>query len=385
MTDKELAAAVAQIVARIDEINTFYINKIASQIKKIGTMNASSVDRLLVMSDMGADVNEINTRLMQAANLNRQDLFAVYEQILADAYANPRFSMFITDDNPLPRADKSRIEQYVQLVSAQTANTLTNLSNTTAVSTPYQNAVDRAILSVSTGMTDYKTATRQVIQEIGYNGLQVQYGSGYHRRLDTAVRQNIIDGANQIAQQASLMIGEALGYDAVELSAHARSAPDHEPVQGRVFLRAEFDRMQSGADFVDVDGNHYEGFRRPIGEWNCMHIAMAFSTQSSVRAYSDKQLAAWEKTNTDGAIIEGKKYTVYQAVQKMREMETEVRRQKDVATAARYAGDSDLRRTCQSKINALTAHYNAFAKAAGVTPRRDRLMVEGFRAVKVIG
>jgi hypothetical protein len=112
---------------------------------------------------------------------------------------------------------------------------------------------------------------------------------------------------------------------------------------------------------------------------------MSFSTQHSVRRYSDAQLADWKKANNEGVTIEGKKYTVYQAVQKMREIETEIRRQKDTAVAATAAGDNILRQSCQTKINALTAHYNAFAKSAGITPRRDRLMVQGFRAVKVLG
>lgn len=383
MTPDELNAALARITARLDEINTFYISKVAEQIKKIGTLNANNINRLSIMAEMGADVNEINRQLMQATGLNTRELFSVYSQILDDTYADTRFARFFTA-GPLPLPDRTRIAQYARLISVQTATALSNISNTTAVSAPYQEAVDKAIIAVSTGVTDYKAATRQVIRDLGYNGLQVQYDSGYHRRMDSAVRQNIIDGANQLAQHASLMIGDALGFDAIELSAHARSAPDHEPVQGRVFLKSEFDRIQSGADFVDVDGNRYAGFRRPIGEWNCMHIAMSFSTQHSMRRYSDAQLAAWKKTNNDGVTIEGKKYTVYQAVQKMREIETEVRRQKDAAVAAQHAGDATLRQTCQAKINTLTAHYNAFAKAAGVTPRRDRLMVEGFRAVKVI-
>jgi hypothetical protein len=384
MTQDELNAALAQIIARLDEINTFYIHKVAEQIKKIGTLNASSINRLSIMAEMGADVNEINNRIMQAAGLNARTLFSVYSQILNDTYADTRFARY-SSAGPLPTTDRARLTQYARLVSAQTANTMVNLSNTTAVSTSYQAAVDKAIYAVSTGVTDYKAATRQAIQEIGYNGLQVRYDSGYHRRMDSAIRQNIIDGANQLAQQSSLMMGDALGYDAVEISAHARSAPDHEPVQGRVFLKSEFDRMQNGQDFVDVDGNRYAGFKRPIGEWNCMHIAMSFSTQHSVRRYSDAQLADWKKANNEGVTIEGKKYTVYQAVQKMREIETEIRRQKDTAVAATAAGDNILRQSCQTKINALTAHYNAFAKSAGITPRRDRLMVQGFRAVKVLG
>ena len=82
-------------------------------------------------------------------------------------------------------------------------------------------------------------------------------------------------------------------------------------------------------------------------------------------------------------MIEGKQYSIYQAGQLMREIETEIRRQKDVAVAAQRAGDDILRQSCQKKINALSRKYNDVAKASGITPRRDRMTVQGFKAVSV--
>lgn len=214
--------------------------------------------------------------------------------------------------------------------------------------------------------------------------MQVQYASGYHRRLDTAARQNIIDGACQIAQHSADEIGKALGYDAVELSAHLNSAPDHEPVQGHVFLLAEYAKMQAGMACVDVDGHHFAGFKRPIGEWNCGHFAAPFSTEYSVRKYSDHQLAAWITSNHAGVTIGSKEgLTLYQCSQMMRKIETDTRRWKDVAIAARAAGDDDLRREAQQHINALSARYNLIAKQSGLSQRRDRMAVDGFKAIKV--
>ena len=382
LTEKQLEEAVGRITSRLDEINTAFITKIATQIKKIGELNQSSINRMVIMSEMGADVTEITMRLRKATGLNLRDLFVIYNAALNDVYTDKRFRSYLVD-NPLQQDDKSRLTHYAQAVSVQTAQTITNLSNTTAIAEPYRVAVDRAIFAVSTGMADYKSATRDVIRSLGYNGMQVQYASGYHRRLDTAVRQNIIDGANQVAQNASLMMGEMLEYDAVELSAHLRSAPDHEPVQGRVFLKSEFEKMQTGQSFVDIDGHYFEGFARPIGEWNCMHIAMSFSTEHSVRKYTDRQLQDWKAKNAAGCEINGKHMSIYEAGQYMRQIETEIRREKDAAVAAQKADDSILRQQCQARINALSARYSQVAEASGITQRRDRMMVEGFRAVKV--
>ena len=67
----------------------------------------------------------------------------------------------------------------------------------------------------------------------------------------------------------------------------------------------------------------------------------------------------------------------------MRRIETEVRRQKDTAVAAAAAGDKELRQKCQLKTDALAKSYTQIAQTAGITPRRDRMSVNGFRAIKV--
>lgn len=382
MTQKEIDDRIDKLMSRFDEVNSYFIQKVAQQVMRIGELNASSVNVITIMASMVFDIADINRRIAQAAMLSVGDVHQLYKDIIESEEASPRFERALKE-TPLTPNDKGRVMQYVESVSRQTAGTMYNLSNTTLVSETYRHTVDNAILAVSSGMGDYSSAVRQSIKELGYNGLQMQYPSGYHRRLDTAVRQNVIDGANQIAQHGSEIIGEKLKYDAVELSAHARSAPDHEPVQGRVFLKEEFAKMQAGEDFVDIDGNHYAGFRRPIGEWNCMHIQRPFSTQYSKRQFSDEQLKQWAEDNAKGCEIDGKHYTTYEAAQLMRKMETQVRRLKDTANAARAAGDDVLRQQCQEQINVLVRKYDAVAKTAGMRPRRERMRVEGFRMVKV--
>ena len=216
LTEKELEAAIKRITDRLDEVNRLFVKKIAAQILKIGELNQSSINRLIVMADMGADVAEITRQLQTATLLNIKDLFKIYQAALTETYTDPRFKMFL-QQTPLSQDQRDRITQFAQNVSVQTATAMVNISNTTAVQDQYKEAIDKAITAVSVGLTDYQSATREVVRDIGYNGLQVYYESGYHRRLDTAVRQNIIDGVNQINQNASLEMGEALGLDAIDI------------------------------------------------------------------------------------------------------------------------------------------------------------------------
>lgn len=382
LTEKELEKAIEKMISRLDEVNVLFISKVAAQVKKIGELNQTSINRLILMSEMGIDIRLINERLVEATSLNITDLYTIYKTAMDDVYTDPRFKVMLDGNVDAPRI-RERLTEYTRSVSEQTAGAMINLSNTTATSETYQQIVDKAVTAVSSGLTDYNSATRDAIRSLGYNGLQVYYESGYHRRLDTAVRQNIIDGANQIAQNGAKLIGDALEYDAFEISAHANSAPDHEPVQGRVFLRAEFERMQAGESFTDIDGRRYAGFRRPIAEWNCGHIATPFSTEHSTRRYTDEQLQRWARENKEGFEYNGKHYTIYQASQIMRQLETEVRRWKDTANAARAVNDDTLRRQCQKRINTLSSKYSQIADLSGLPTKRQRMSVEGFRAVKI--
>lgn len=382
MTQAELERRVDVLMQRFDDVNAFFIATIAEQVLKTGKLIPSSMSILAIMAEMNEDIAAINSKLAQALQMTMPDLQKLYIDAMNDHYRDPRFIRALKE-TPLPSHSRARLQHFAEAVSRQTADTLMNLSNTTIASNTYRHIVDQAVLAVSSGLTDYRSATRESIRTLGHNGLQIQYPSGYHRRLDTAIRQNIIDGANQIAQQGSIMMGEELGYDAYELSAHARSAPDHEPIQGRVFLKAEFEKLQSQQAFEDVDGNHYEAIRRPIGEWNCMHIAMAFSTKYSKRQFTDAQLKKWADDNEKGCMIRGKHYTTYEAAQLMRQIETQVRREKDTANAARIIGDDVLRKECQIRINALARRYQEVVNASGLKARKERMSVEGFKMMRL--
>ena len=382
LSDADLTLLLGRVQNRLDSVNRLYIRKIASQIARIGELSQSNINRLTIMAEMMQDVNEITLALQQATGLNTMDIQNVYTKAIAAVYTDPRFTAAFKAGATIPPITRERVRTMVQNISTQTAQTMQNLSNTTVIAEPYRDAIDRAILATASGLGSYSEATRAVVREIGYGGMQVQYPSGYHRRLDTAVRQNVIDGTKQISQKGAQAVGEALGYDAYELSAHAHSAPDHEPVQGHVLLKSEFDMMQAGLPFMDVDDNKFAGFDRPIGEWNCKHFAFPFSTQYSKRQYTPEQLQKFITDNQKGIDLDGKHYTLYGADQLMRQTETKVRRLKDEAVAAQIVGDDTLRWQCQLQINSLMAKYGQIAALSGLTPHRNRTVVEGFKPLK---
>lgn len=382
LTDRQIEAVYRQIRQRIDQVNADYLQKVGEQIKAIGKLNASSMNRLVQMQIYGANVQKIKRELSKALNISVQDVQDLLKQAAEEEMADAAFLAAERNQRLVPLQQNNMLQQYIQAIAAQTERRFLNYSNTTNLDAIYQEVVSDAIDAISRGVTDYKAAIRASMRRLGGDGLRVTYESGITRRLDTAIRMNILDGTKQIAQEAQRMIGEQIGADGVELSAHPHAALDHEPAQGRQYSLAEYQKMQSGQNFEDVDGKQYVGFRRPIAEWNCRHFASYIVLGVSPRRYTDEQLSQWRKANHRGCEIDGKHYTIYQASQLMRKLETKIRQQKDIANLAKISGDDVLRREAQANIRNLKAKYAEVANKASLQERTDKMIVESYAETK---
>lgn len=378
LTDEQLAEALDLIDSRYQKVVQKYLQKVGTTILKIGKLNQSSINLLIQLRRMGVDVQTIERELQKVTNITKKDIRDLYQRAAEEANTDARFEYVTKGVEP----DSIRWETLVESIWKQTAGAMDNLAKTTIVADGYREAIDEAVQAVTMGITDYNSAIRETVKKLGSAGLQVKYPSGAKKRLDSAVRQNVLDGVRQVQQQAQELIGEEIGADGVQLTAHAMSAPDHEPVQGRIFDKENFQLMQSGRPFQDVDGNEYKSFSRPITQWHCRHLVYYILLGISKPMYSKEQLQQWKEDNRQGVTIGGQHYTRYKATQLMRKLELKMRRQKDTAILAKACGDDELRRECQSNITKLTREYQAVADAAGLKPRFEKTRVEGFEPIE---
>lgn len=286
LTDEQIAEALALIDARYQKVTEKYLQKVGQTINKIGKLNQSSINLLIQLRRMGVDVATIEHELQRVTRLTKRDLRTLYQKAAEEAHTDARFEYVTKGVEP----SETRWEALVENLWQQTAGNLENLSRTTIMSESYRRIVDEAVQAVTMGVTDYNSAIRAELKKAGRAGIQVKYASGVRRRLDTAIRQNVLDGVRQVQQKAQELIGEEIGADGVDITAHPNSAPDHEPVQGRRFDLENFRSMQAGHDFQDVDGRRYEGFRRPITQWRCRHLVYYILIGVSRRMYTDEQL-----------------------------------------------------------------------------------------------
>ena len=372
LSDEMIYAAGEIFFERMHRIVLRYLKLMGAHLRDIGRISATDAYRVAQMRRVAVTQGQIVREVAREAQQSVSDVHAVLEaSARSDAQSYSAWAL------PAQAAQ----EMMAQLVAEQfqvTAGRMVNLANTTVVSEAYVRAVDVAVQSVRSGVTDYQASVRDVLREAAEAGLRVRdgtdtpvvaYEKGGTRRLDSAARQNVLDGVRDLSNASSERLGEAFGADGVEISAHMDCATDHLPWQGLQMSRKDFDAIQAELP-------------RPYRMWNCRHHIYPIVLGVSKPAHTDEELKQMRERSQEQIEIDGRTKSRYAWTQEQRRIETRIRALKDMAVAAKAAEDMPLRRECQRGINDLTAYYERMSEAAGLPTREKRMSVGGFRAVK---
>lgn len=366
LTEKQLNELLAIFLERSQSVVEEYLIRMGEQIQEIGELIPSSVNRLVQMKRMNANLDAIKKEIARLAEISAEDLQKVFE---AAQETDARFIAREFGNEFKPSI--LQLPGLQQLLQAQlniTLGEMVNLSQTTIQADGYRKAVDKAVQTVQMGIEDYNTAMRRAISEVGTDGLRVTYPSGRTMRLDSAVRMNVLDGVRSLSNATIMQLGEEFGADGVEISAHRLCAEDHLPHQGQQYSMDAFNELQSR-------------LKRPFGKWNCKHSMRPILLGISRPAYSDEELEEYRKYSKEKIEIDGISKTRYEWTQEQRKIETAMRGQKDAAILARAAGNGPARRDAQRNINALRERYDRIAEAAGLDIEYERMRVAGFKAM----
>ena len=320
---------------------------VASQIAAI--REDQIMDYMLALALIVPRINQLTAQIDNATIAAAADIKKIYADAVEETYNDQRFASRAKE---LPESARVDIQEYKTAVERATARTMRQLTQTNNVSQSYQQAVNKAVVARRSGLGDYQGLMRPTVRDLGRTGITVADG-GKHFSISSAIDKCIQDGVYDIQQHANQVMGDALKFDAVEISVHDDPAPDHEPIQGNIFMRGEFNKLQGHEAFVDIDGTRYPAQVRAIGELNCRHLAFPFSTKDGVRRYSPNDLRIMRKRNKQGCMIDGKHYTLYEARQYANRLRAERGRQESVLLAAQKAGDKVLEQKTKERINAI--------------------------------
>lgn len=262
------------------------------------------------------------------------------------------------------------IEDSVALVNVlnagyrATRQTMRNLTATTAVTggRQFERALDLAWTQIKSGAFSYDMAITHAVKSLTRSGLgAVTYPSGHIEYLETAVRRAVVTGINQTTCQLQDALAEELGCDLVEVTAHEGARPEHAEWQGKIYSRSG--SSDKYPDFVESTGY---GSGDGLGGWNCRHSYYPY-IEGAPRAYTPEMLARFDAKEIE---YQGEKLTRYEANQKQRYMERQIRGWKREEAALAAAGEDSS--AAGAKVKEWQKELRNFTDETGLKRQRAR-------------
>lgn len=340
-------------------------------IRRYSTLKDVTVSDITEMLRLGYKDFEIEQILTDALSLTLREYEELLEKVGEAEYEQYRY-VYEWSGVPMEPFKKDQVSrQIIKSIMAQTENTLINFTRTAGIINSsgkfmsltdyYRYRMSKAVMEIATGDFDYTKAIKQTIIELKNSGIRVvDYESGWHNRVEVATRRAVMTGINQLTEEITNDTADRLGTDHFEVSAHSGARPSHAAWQGRVYTKKELKSVCGLGTGPGLKG------------WNCYHTYYAFFPGLSERAWTDEQLKEWEHPHKKA--YGGKEYTEYEARQRMRQMETQMRAQRQKIHLAKTAGMSkDDIKADQIKYRQQIAAYKEFAKSMGLHTQFERV------------
>jgi len=232
----------------------------------------------------------------------------------------------------------------------KTNRLLKNLTNTIAFQSKqaYVDTIDNAYMKTISGAFDYNTAIKQAVQELAEKGITLKDKLGRNLQLDVVVRRNVLNGIHETANNINRDIEDYLGCDGYEVTAHVGARPSHAEEQGKQFAinprDAEKYKVGLWSDVVDL-----------WSDYNCKHTYFGIILGVSEPFYTEGELKSFRNATVT---LNGKKVPYYEAMQKQRQLENSIRKQKRVVQTLEKSNQSSILQ--KSKLIQLQKNYKAF-------------------------
>lgn len=272
------------------------IQEIAERISNVGYANTVALNNVLISKEMGMIYQDIINQVAKYNNQTKEQIQQIFEEAGINSLEYDDNIYKMAGLSPKSIKQSKSMWQLLEATSLKTHNNLSNLTMTTANTsqTQFYNAINKAYMEVSTGVKSYSQSIIDTIKEISNQGAYIEYPSGQHRSIESAVRANIITSVNQTCGKLQLMRADELEWDLMELTAHGGARPEHAEWQGKIVSRSG----QKG--YLSLDDI---GYGEPTGfkGVNCSHDWRPYY-KGSTKTYTDKELEemANEKVTYNG-------------------------------------------------------------------------------------
>lgn len=358
----------------MDPVVEYLIEDIAQRVSEAGNLTGTAAYETWRVQKLGVSQEKLKKEIQKRLKISQEQVEQLMTQVAKTGY-DFDVSRFPTVD-AIPFEENTGLQQILSAAVKLAREDLSNITQTMGIVTPsgtvedltkaYNSICDFAFQKVITGAQDYSSAVRDATRGLAQKGIRfIDYASGTHTSVEAAVRRNIMSGLGLLDEQITQQNHDDLGCDGWEISAHGGCAPDHEPIQGKQYSDKAYTRLNNS-------------LVRRIGTLNCGHTAMPIIMGVNDPQYTDEELEEFRRQNEEGVTYEGKHYTLYEASQRQRRLETAIRNRKHRILIDEQLGDKDALQNDQIRLQLLKQEYTRFSKAAKLPMQYERMEAAGF-------
>lgn len=247
----------------------------------------------------------------------------------------------------------------------ETNNTLKNLTNTIAFQSQqmYVSAVDEAYMEVVSGAFSYQSAISKACQRLANRGITLKDRLGRNVQLEVAVRRNVLSGIHQTANKINRDIESYLGCNGYEVTAHMGARPSHAEAQGQQYALYEEDALKYNIGLWKNVEHLWE-------EYNCRHTYFGIILGISEAVYTHKELNEYKNATVK---YKGKEISYYDATQKQRQIENDIRKTKrSIQTLEKANQDATIQK---HSLRQLQKQLTSFCNETGLKKDYGRMKV----------
>lgn len=359
------------VMKQIEDAELAIIRDMARRIAKAGEVTATAEWQLLKLQEMGAEQSFILGELRRTLELSDKELQELFIRAAEKTLETDDEIYRTAGYDPPPLKESPYAETVIRSGYIRTRGTFYNLTETTArtAGKQFERILDEGHLRLTSGAFSYQEVIRWGVKKLAEEGVKaIEYPSGHTDSLDTAYRRATLTGLNQAGLKLQEERMKEMGVEYVETTAHAGARPSHTVWQGRIFkLRGSDEKYDN---FYTATGY---GTGEGLGGWNCRHGFYPFFPGISEPANSEEYL---RQLNEKSVKYNGEKMSMYEATQKQRYMERQIRRWKREYTGMEAAGQ-DTRESAM-KLKAWREREYDFLRQTGLDRQKDREAVLGF-------
>lgn len=366
-----------QIQKNFSDLEIRIMEDIIRRIKQTGKITSTADWQINRLRILGYSSEDIEKMLKETLDKSYPEMFELYDKVIDWEYVRNKGIYEQINAEFIPYEENEELQQltegFIQQSNADLKNITQSLGfyldygNGDLVLTPlaevYQKYLDAACMDIVTGAFDYNSVLRRVVTQLTNSGLrQIDYASGRANRVDVAARRAVMTGVSQLTGKISDMNAGKLGTEYFEVAWHGGARPSHAVWQGKVWSKKEL---------VTVCGL---GTGSGLLGWNCYHEYYPFFPGISERNWTDEWLEEQDRKENKPKTFNGKEYTLYEAKQRQRQMETSMRAQREKVKLLDAGGaDPNDVMLARAKYQGQLNEYSRFRKKMGLTEERERI------------